>query len=54
MPRVSEILVAQAEEGVLSWESIGRAALNYMSEKDIADMASCEELLQEEESEDHS
>lgn len=29
-----------AEQGVLDWETIAREALQYMSEDDVADMAS--------------
>lgn len=32
-------LLEDAEEGILSWESIARAALDYMSENDVRDMA---------------
>lgn len=32
-------LIEDAEEGILSWESIARAALDYLSEDDVRDMA---------------
>jgi hypothetical protein len=38
-------LIEAVESGILSWESIARAALCYMSEDDVADMARCNELL---------
>ena len=38
-------LVEFAEEGIISWEEIARAALCYMSEDDVRDMADCNELL---------
>jgi len=41
-----------AEEGVVSWESIAKACLGYMSEVDVKDMAECNEFIEVEESED--
>ncbi len=38
-------LIEQAQEGNTSWESIARAALGYMSESDVEDMATSEELI---------
>lgn len=35
-------LIDMADEGVISWESVAMACLNYMSEADVADMARCE------------
>ena len=32
-------VIEMAEAGVLSWEAIARAALNYMSEDEVAAMA---------------
>ena len=54
MPKVmhvreaTEKLIDLAEEGVLSWEAIARAALNYMSEDEVADMAQCNEFIDDE------
>ena len=54
MPKVlhvreaTEKLINLAEEGVLSWEAIARAALNYMSEDDVKDMAECNEFIEDE------
>ena len=54
MPKVmhvreaTEKLIDLAEEGVLSWEAIARAALNYMSEDEVADMARCNEFIEDE------
>jgi len=45
-------LIELVEEGVLDWESIARAALCYMSEDEVADMARCNELILDEEEED--
>ncbi len=42
--RTNELIEA-VESGILSWEAIARAALCYMSEDDVADMARCNELL---------
>ena len=53
MPKVlhvreaTEKLINLAEEGVLSWEAIARAALNYMSEDDVKDMAECNEFIED-------
>ena len=58
MPKVmhvreaTEKLIDLAEEGVLSWEAIARAALNYMSEDEVADMARCNEFIEDEDEED--
>ena len=38
-------LVEFAEEGVISWEEIARAALCYMSEDEVRNMADCNDLL---------
>ena len=38
-------LVGLAEEGIISWESIARAAIAYMGERDLKDMAESEELI---------
>jgi hypothetical protein len=32
-------------EGLLTWEMVGKAALLYMSEDDVADMSICEEFF---------
>ena len=54
MPKVmhvreaTEKLIDLAEEGVLSWEAIARAALDYMSEDEVADMAQCNEFIDDE------
>ena len=50
--KVTNELISMVEDGVLSWEAIARAALCYMSEDDVADMARSNELLPEEEEED--
>jgi hypothetical protein len=42
-------LVEMAEEGILSWEAIARAALGYMSESEVADMAETEGFVEEDE-----
>lgn len=46
MPReVTNMLIGMAEDETLSWESIARAALCYMSESDVKDMAHDNELM---------
>ena len=47
-------LLELAEEGVISWETIARSCLCYLSEDDVADMARVNELLFEEEEDDES
>lgn len=34
-----------AEDGMISWETIARSCMGYMSEDDVADMADAEGLL---------
>ena len=41
--------IEAVEEGWLTWEKIARAALNYMSESDVEDMAHSEQWFPEEE-----
>ena len=41
------------DEGVLTWEQIAKAALSYMSEYDVKDMAETEEFVVEDEDEDY-
>ena len=48
----TEKLIDFAEEGVLSWETIARAALDYMSEDEVADMARCNDFIEDEEEND--
>ena len=43
--RTARALLGLAEEGIISWEGIARAAIAYMSESDLADMAEAEELV---------
>jgi hypothetical protein len=38
-------LIEFAEEGIMSWEEIARAALCYMSEDEVRDMADANDLL---------
>lgn len=42
-------IIELAEQGIISWESVALAALRYMSEADVADMAHDNEWLSEEE-----
>lgn len=45
-------LMELADDGALSWEHIARAALCYLSESDVADMAHCNELIDTSEDDD--
>jgi hypothetical protein len=45
-------LLLALEEGYPSWESVARAALSYMSESQVCDLAECEGFLEEEEEEE--
>jgi len=40
------------DEGMLTWEQIAQAALGYMSESDVADMAETEGFVEIEEEDD--
>jgi hypothetical protein len=42
---ITNKLIEAVEEGILDWEDIARASLNYMSEADVADMAERNELV---------
>lgn len=42
-------LLALAEEGIISWQSLAEMALNYMSEDEVADLARSNDLLFDEE-----
>ena len=46
-------LIERVENGLLDWESVARAALCYMSEDDVRDMAECNELIEDDEDEDN-
>lgn len=41
-------LIEMAENCIISWETIARAALQYMSEDEVADMAQCNEFIDDE------
>ena len=45
-------VIELAKAGVLSWETIARAALDYMSEDEVADMAQCNEFIEDEDEEE--
>lgn len=47
-------VIELAEQGIISWESVALAALRYMSEADVADMAHDNEWLSEEEEEEEN
>lgn len=50
--KVTNELYELAEQGVISWELLATACMKYMSEDDVADMAHCNEFLEEELEED--
>ena len=52
MRKATNKVIEMAEEGVLSWETIARAALDYMSEDEVADMARCNDFIEDEEEDD--
>lgn len=45
--KATNTLIELAEQGLISWESIATACLQYMSEADVADMAYCEGFIEE-------
>ena len=47
MRKATNKVIEMAEEGFLSWETIARAALDYMSEDEVADMAQCNEFIED-------
>lgn len=47
MRKATNKVIDLVEEGVLSWETIARAALDYMSEDEVADMAQCNEFIED-------
>ena len=47
MRKATNKVIEMAEAGVLSWETIARAALNYMSEDEVADMAQYNEFIED-------
>ena len=42
-------LLEQADEGMLSWQTLAECALRYMSEDEVAEMARANELIEDEE-----
>ena len=50
--KVTNEVTELAEEGVISWESIVRAALRFMSEYDVTDMASMYSWIEDDEDDD--
>lgn len=45
--KVTNHLIESVYEGQLEWEQLARACLCYLSEDQVADMADCNELLDE-------
>lgn len=52
--KVTNELYELAEQGVISWETLAVACMKYMSEDEVADMAHCNEFIQEEEEEEEN
>lgn len=42
---VTNLLMDMADEGIMSWRAIAEAALLYMSEAEVADMAAANDLI---------
>ncbi len=51
---VTNKIYAAVDDGILTWEQLAKGALQYMSERDVAEMAHNEEffLYEDEENED--
>ena len=52
MRKVTSKMIELAEEGVLPWEAIARECLAYMSESDVADMATGAGFIDEDDDEE--
>ena len=52
MRKATNKVIDLAEECALSWETIARTALQYMSEDEVADMARCNDFIEDEEEDD--
>ena len=50
--KFTNLVIENVEQGLISWESVARSALVYMSEADVEDMAKNEGLLTDEQSDD--
>ena len=50
--KFTNLVIENVEQGLISWESVARSCLLYMSEYDVKDMAESEGLLTDEEEED--
>ena len=48
MRKATNKVIEMAENCIISWETIARAALDYMSEDEVADMAQCNEFIDDE------
>ena len=46
--KFTNLVIENVEQGLISWESVARSALIYMSEADVKDMAESEGLLTDE------
>ena len=50
--KITTKILEMIDDGLLSYESVANACLSYMSEDDVADMAHCNEFIEEEETEE--
>ena len=46
--KYTNLVIENVEQGLISWESVARSALVYMSEWDVKDMAESDGLLTDE------
>ena len=46
--KVTNQLIDLVDEGLLDWETVAMACLSYMSERDVADMAQYNYLIDDE------
>ncbi|NDB83100.1 MAG: hypothetical protein EB127_10235 [Alphaproteobacteria bacterium] len=50
--RVTNLILGMIEEGALDRDAVIRACLCYMSEADVADMAHCNEFIDDDDDDD--
>ena len=52
MRKATNKVIEMAENCIISWETIARAALDYMSDDEVADMAQCNGFIEDEDEEE--
>ena len=50
--QITNLLYDMMDEGIIDPRAIAEACLSYMSERDVADMAHCNEFILDDENED--